>query len=273
MDLADADPVCLRAGRLGHRGVLGAATFQQAKVWRNTESLWQHTLRLEPDSSVALKGLGALRLAQYREANDPDARRALLTEARNLFMRDYDKAPSLESDLHLGVIAGEEAEFHPERRDELLRESLIRIERSMAMTRAQGKTRAQWRLFFAVALLRSDRPGDALSELQEVLRVWPDNPYAHRIAALACESLKRWGEAAAYIEHALRYQPEEALLWLRLGAYRSAAGQHQPAVEALHRAMALRQAQRGGTAQADEIVRQAQNELAAIEALKAESPR
>jgi len=37
--------------------------------------------------------------------------------------------------------------------------------------------------------------------------------------------------------------------------------------------MALRQAQRGGTAQADEIVRQAQNELAAIEALKAESPR
>jgi tetratricopeptide (TPR) repeat protein len=47
---------------------LGALTWQQVAVWRDSETLWSHAVRLDPDNSVAANNLGAALLAQGRSA-------------------------------------------------------------------------------------------------------------------------------------------------------------------------------------------------------------
>jgi len=188
----------------------------------------------------------------------------LLAEARTLFERAMKLEPSPELDIKLGVLAGEEARFYPEHEAALMRDSLKRIERGMAGMRAIHRVEPQWQFYWGAALVRADRPAEALPELEQVLRDWPDNPQVHRVIAIAYAALQRWDEAVAHVEAALRVQPDDAFLWLRLGAFRVHAGQRDAAVQALRQAIDVRQAELGRVAPDDPLVQDALSELSAI---------
>ena len=65
-------------------GTLGALTWRQCEVWRNSVTLWSHTVRHDPDSSFGNNNLGALLLADgQNERALPFVRRAAEVDPRN----------------------------------------------------------------------------------------------------------------------------------------------------------------------------------------------
>lgn len=65
-------------GTLAVAGTLSVLSARQATYWRNTESLWRHTLAVTPDSDVALTGLGGILSARGEtDAAIDDYERAL----------------------------------------------------------------------------------------------------------------------------------------------------------------------------------------------------
>ncbi|MBL8860474.1 MAG: tetratricopeptide repeat protein [Planctomycetes bacterium] len=220
-------------------GALCWATHVQTRVWRDTRALWEHTLAVDPDCGVALHNLGSWCLVQSATAPDAPARRALLQEARALFERGARAAPAPKFEVGLGVVAGELAALEPERADALRREALARIEGGVRWGEALGRVETAWRFQLGAALLESGRSDDAARELEQVVRDWPDNPQGQRVLALARAAQGRFEDAAHHVEVALRSQPQEPVLWLRLGTFRSYAGQRDSARAALERALEL----------------------------------
>jgi protein O-mannosyl-transferase len=67
--------------------VLGALTWDQVRVWRNTESLWLHAALVEPQCSICQNNIGALLV------NDGNSKAALVHFAQSLVFRpDREKA-------------------------------------------------------------------------------------------------------------------------------------------------------------------------------------
>jgi tetratricopeptide (TPR) repeat protein len=240
---------------------LGIATNVQARVWQGTEALWTHALEVDPGAGIALHNLGAWHLVQSAQLADPALRRARVESARELYLRGARVAPSLKFEVGLGIVAGQLAELDPERRDEHLREALERIERGVRQGEAQGVVEPSWRFQLGAALLQAGRPAEAVRELEPVAQARPESPQPQRVLALAYAAQGLWSEAAQHVERALRVQPEEPLLWLRLGSYQAELGERDAARRSLERAIALS----GGVAERAAIEAEARRRLGTLD--------
>ena len=235
-----------RRNRLGARVAtavlsigLAVLTNSQSEAWRNTRTLWEHTLGVDPDSSVARHNLGSWILVHGASEVDPVRRTAQLMEARDHFEHGLIVTQRPQFDIGLGLVAGQLADLDPAHATELRREALERIERGVRAGEALGRVETAWRFQLGAALLGVGRNADARRELAIVVRAWPDNPQGHRVLALACAAEHDWTDAAHHVELALRVQETDALLWLRLGTFRARAGQVDEARVALERALDL----------------------------------
>jgi tetratricopeptide (TPR) repeat protein len=187
---------------------LGIATWTQTRVWRDSDSLWGHTLALDPDNVMALGQLAALRGQQSGAAADPAERQRLRAEAEQLYRRalalDPTPLPRLPFSYGLHLLAlGRAAEAEPLLRRYVeqfprqaparahlgaalagcgrLDEALAELQRAVELDPDYPHA---WRFLGGARALRGDKPG-AIAAYEQVLRIWPGHePTLERLATL-----------------------------------------------------------------------------------------
>jgi protein O-mannosyl-transferase len=153
-------------------GVLGLATWRQAPVWHDSESLWQYGIARNPDCLPCEQNLGSVRLAQGR-----------LEEAEGLLDRARRRNPRDRKIVYsLGVI----------------RERQGRLEEASAYYREAVKLDPTWpdaHNNLGVMLLHDGRTEEARQQFEETLRFHPGDVEAELNLGLVAADADDWDEA------------------------------------------------------------------------------
>ena len=192
-----------------------------ARAWRNSETLWQHALRLDPHNRLAHQNLAIF----YDEARRPtDAfvhhRLALESEPdnvsalNNLGLALFDTGQLDEARLHLEkAVALDPAYVMAQVNLGTLDLNQGRLDDAIAHFRRAVELRPSWAIphaNLANALTRAGRPAGAIEEYQLAVEFSPDYVKARVNLASLLMQENRAREAASHLEHALRIQPEYA---------------------------------------------------------------
>lgn len=242
--------VCVAAGSVMLAVFMGCA-WHQASFWRDSESLWTHTLACtRPNSAAhnafanALVDRGRLddAVAHYRQAVDirPDLAPAhynLAVALDNLgrfeeAIAEYEQTLKLtpgdaKSHYNLGSIQLTHGQL--ERAIEHFQEA-IRLEPAFA--------EAHYNL--ANAWFVRGRLEDAVEEYRETLKIRPNFANALYNLGLALANLRRWDDAIAEFRRALQVQPEFAEVHNSLGYALAVRGHSDEAVEHFRAALKIR---------------------------------
>ena len=201
--------------------VLGALTWNQITVWRDSQSLWSRVLAVDPRSSIALSAYVSLLVAQDRveealslseravaiapnDAKAHDAlgvalaRRGRIDEA----IAQYERALALDAELdeahnNWGIASVQQGD---------LAAAVGHYRLALASNPDNADTHVNW----GNALVRMERPDDAIPHYREALRIRIDHAGAHHNWGVA---LARQGKLAEAIEHfrqALAIDPSHA---------------------------------------------------------------
>jgi hypothetical protein len=147
---------------------LGALTWRQSLVWRNSETLWSRVLAVDSTSSLGQIGLGNVRITQDRYA-----------EALALYERGVALDPDYaEGQNNLGSLLA-----HARRFDE----AIPHYERA---TRLDPRYAEAW-LNWGVALAVTRHYSEAIPKFDEALRIDPGLNDARAYRAQAIERMKR----------------------------------------------------------------------------------
>lgn len=174
-------------------GVLGALTWQQTRVWRDSHSLWEHTLRLQPESFNARFQYGRA----LQAAGDAAGAR-----------REYEQAVALQPREHkawyaLGVLRYRGGDALAAHRDLLRAVDLAPSQRDyLYMAALSGMDAGQ--LDAALGLAQRARAVDP---------AWPHAPHVEGDCLLR---LGRRDEARKALERALALDPGNAAIRQRL---------------------------------------------------------
>lgn len=180
---------------------LAALSFSQARIYENHETLWRATLRHNPEARIAHTNLGGALLRRSQGEADPEARRALLDEARGHLERaagpDYPEALS-----NLGILldfVGEPAAAVDRYRQALrVRPGFADVHNNLGISLATlgrideatasfaeavrlNPEMANARFNLGAALIRLGRSAEAMPHLEAALRLDPDNEEARRL--------------------------------------------------------------------------------------------
>lgn len=136
---------------------LGVRTLDQTKYWRNSETLWTHTIALNPNSWVSYLNLGE----HYVARDQPDRAIGLLKQS--IALRDNDPAR-----LNLGVVFLDRKQFA---------EAIAEFERAIALNPRSVEAHVN----LAYAYLQIARFGSAMREYETALRLDPKNEKAARM--------------------------------------------------------------------------------------------
>ncbi len=216
--------------------VLMGLAFDQVSYWRNSETLWRHTLNCTSDNYWVHNLLGnAFGDAKRDDEAELEFREAIkiIGKALATARRENEgKPPSLEiiglkrdcSDAYyrLGVTA-----FHRNRIDLAIRYY------QRAVNADAGNALAQSNLGYA--LLLSGEYDEALEHLKEAVKIAPQFASAHYNYGLALHALGHIDPAIAEYKAALKIQPDYAEAYYNLGIIHVSRGQRDDA-EACYRA-------------------------------------
>jgi tetratricopeptide (TPR) repeat protein len=194
---------------------LSLAAWHQAAYWRDSETLWLHTLECTTHNSVAHNNLG---LAWFQQGRTEEA----IAEYRQALRIDPNAA---EAHNDLGV-----ALFQQGRAPEALAE----YRQALA-----GPFAAQAHNNLGNALSRQGRPQDAIAEYREALRIKPY--YADAIANLGNVLLQqgRTEEAIAQYREALSINPADAHTHNNLGVALRRQGKLDEAIAEYRQALRI----------------------------------
>ncbi len=196
--------------------VLAAMTWQQTKVWRNGETLWQRALAVAP-SSVAHANLG-LTLARRGDTAGaiPHYHEAL--RLRPVYAEAWSNFALAQSQQ--GDLAGAEAS---------LREAVRLRPRFATAWSNLGMVRA-----------RRGRSGEAVAAYTEALRLAPDHPDAHGNLGATLDAQGQGEPALRHLREAARLRPESADAQGNLGIFHARRGNLPAATEYFEEALRLR---------------------------------
>jgi tetratricopeptide (TPR) repeat protein len=182
-----------RRGRLGVALLgawlagLGTLTWHQARIWRDTGTLWSHALAVSPDCAICLNNLGNWYL------NRGDAGSALPRYQALAALRPT--TPMVFGRIgHAHLQLGHLPEAIAAYRTEL----------------ARRPAAIPVRLALANALLRSGRPVEAVAQYRQVIEAWPREPTARAGLAQAHLLLGEGGRAREQYEVLRTLDPELA---------------------------------------------------------------
>lgn len=209
--------------------VLATLTWVEAHRFHDEETLWEATLRTNPDAAIAHDHLGSLRqdqpevaLGHFREALrlEPDHPEAYVGIAEILLSR---------GDYAGGIWYYRQA---VDRRPEKImpRQGLARaLYRSGDVAGAERELREllnrhpRWdpaRATLARILLQAERGEEGMALLQEGAQAYPESPQTRELLADLLLERGRGAEAAGHLEWLLRLRPQDESLRRRLAAAR-----------------------------------------------------
>lgn len=241
--------------------LLGILTFQQSRIWRDGESLWSYTLKHVPDSHGALLNFGTARLQAGARERDPAQRRRIFEECRLLFESGMKDAPDSACALDLGLTCVLLAQEEPSRSAELLERARECVEGAIELSDARGEASLDLRVHLANILMKLGRNDEALPMLLDFVRAMPDHVLGRRLLSVALTNAGRPREAVEHLEHAVRLEPEDVTLWIRLGLTYERIGDLPRARSTLQRGIEVRARFLGDRAGEDPDLRQAEQEL------------
>jgi len=185
--------------------VLTACTWKQVTYWRNTQTLWTHTLTVTQDNDVALTDLGNYFMEQGR-----------LDDALSYLQRALD----VHSGSQHGHYTLSLALIHNAIGNVL--ERIGRLDEALAHFRQAVELRPDFpdaHYDFGVALFRKGDVDAAIVEWRTTLALYPTDPGTNTSLANALVQKGLFGEAVAHFKVALQSEPDSAaplnnLAWL-----------------------------------------------------------
>jgi Tfp pilus assembly protein PilF len=185
--------------------VLTACAWKQATYWRNTETLWTHTLTVTQDNDVALTDLGNYFMEQGR-----------LDDALSYLQRALD----VHSGSQHGHYTLSLALIHNTIGNVL--ERIGRLDEALAHFRQAVELRPDFpdaHYNFGVALFRKGDADAAIAEWQTTLGLHPTDSAAHASLGNALVQKGLYADAVTHYEAALQSEPDSAtplnnLAWL-----------------------------------------------------------
>jgi tetratricopeptide (TPR) repeat protein len=201
---------------------LALASARQVARWKDTRTLFTHTLAVTSDNAVAHQNLGnALLLAGDPRSAIPHFQAALRLDP---------EFPHLRTDLGsaLGMVG--------------------RYDEAVAQFQAALRQHEAADLHFDLGLVyaKQRRMSDAIRECEAALRLDPDHYPAHAQLGLALAAAGRLDEALDHLRRASDLRPGEIATWRVLAATCAEAGRFPEAVQAIERAIALASAAQAG---------------------------
>ncbi|MEW6306462.1 MAG: tetratricopeptide repeat protein [Verrucomicrobiota bacterium] len=196
-------------------------TREQMQVWRNSEALFSHAIKVTKDNYIALMGMGnvlanrgqpaqaipylreAVRIQPYftdalnclGDALEAAGQRA---EAKEVFQKALRITPdNAETHLGLGNVLSQEGQFEA---------AAEHYRKALAEKPAQLTARNN----LANMLVKLGRFDEAVTHYQELLRINPNMAEAHYNLAATYSRVGRLNEAAPHYEAALKLNPNDA---------------------------------------------------------------
>jgi Flp pilus assembly protein TadD len=167
---------------------LGALTWRQVQVWRDTPTLWRHALAVNPQCAACENNLGVWQ------------------------MRQGDPAAALEHFRRADVIRPDRFPIHVTNMG-LALAKLGRLPEAIqqyTLVLAREPTVFDVRAHLVTALWRSGRQEEAVEQLREAVRVAPESVVAHGSLGTALLAVGRAGEAVVHLQRAVELNPAAA---------------------------------------------------------------
>jgi tetratricopeptide (TPR) repeat protein len=163
------------------------AAWKQTEYWRNSETLWTHTLDSTRENFVALNNLG---LARFDEGHTEEAM-VMYREALRINPAD------VEAHINLGNALSRQGR---------LAEAIARYREAIAIDSADADAHSD----LGVALCRQGRTEEGAAEYREAMRINPVLGQPHYDLGLALFQQGRAEEAIAQFREALEIDPNDA---------------------------------------------------------------
>jgi protein O-mannosyl-transferase len=176
---------------------LGARAFAQASYWKNSESLWNHTLTVTGENDVAHNNLGFLFL-----------RRGELDKAISEFRAALDiRSRNTQTHYSLGAALIQSNLGNALARKQLWDEAIDHLQEAVRLRPDYAD--AYFNL--GSVLFQQGRLNEAIAQWQKALAIRPRDAEAHRNVASALRKQGKVKEAIAEYEQALNIVPEDSV--------------------------------------------------------------
>ena len=192
------------------------ATARQLRFWRDSETLFEHTLAATKDNPIAQSNLGTA----LSEAGQPQEAAEHFGEALRL---NPDYAPAHYNLGHALLQTGQ-----PQEAIEHFQEALrLKLDDAPAHNN------------LGVALVQTGQPQEAIKHYQEALRLQPNLPDAHCDLGITLTEVGRLTEAITHFEQALQLEPNHPKAHNGLGLVLLQNGQADKAIAQFRTALQL----------------------------------
>jgi tetratricopeptide (TPR) repeat protein len=195
--------------------LLGFLAWRQVDTWKDTRSLAEHALSIDPSNHVAHDILGMDLVAKGKVDEGAAQFRAALASTPG----DIEAASNLAGALQ---------------RQEKYAEAEAVLRKALALSSRAGVLHRR----LAIVLNYEGRPAEALSEVDVALAADPLDAFAYHVRAIALEALGRTVEARAALERCLSITPADVNARMRLARLLLRAGDVDAAEREIARAIA-----------------------------------
>lgn len=199
----------------GLLALYGLMTWNQNKVWTNSDTLWTHVLKHSNKTPLPYRNR-----ANYRRDQ------GMITEA----LADYDAALNLKPD---GALYNSRAKlyFNQQKYDLAMQDYNKAI--------ATDSTKGEYYINRGAVWALSNNMQMALQDFNKGLQLEPNHANGYKNRSLIYQSFGQWKNAIDDISTYLQMHPEDADLWYERGRLKNALNQPNEALTDLNRAIQL----------------------------------
>jgi len=227
----------------------GTLTWNQVRVWHDSEKLWRHAVAIDPRSSIGQLSLGLALARHGKLAEAVEHYEAALRLEPGYVDADYAWGNALARQGKLAEavehyeaalrVKPDHADAHNNAGSALVRqgklaEAIAHYEQALKIK----PDHVDARINLGVALARQGKLAEAIEQYHRALQIKPDHADAHANAGAALTRQGKLAEAIAHYEQALKTKPDHADAHSNMGAALVGQGKLAEAIE--HYQQALR---------------------------------